>query len=75
MGFRLHVLGAGSILPRQGYGCAGYALCVDGSHEVTLLDRWGGNRPLPRMPKAEVADAILSHALTLRATQPRRVAR
>jgi phosphopantothenoylcysteine decarboxylase/phosphopantothenate--cysteine ligase len=44
-------------------------------NEVTLLDRWGGNRPLPRMPKAEVADAILSHALTLRATQPRRVAR
>jgi phosphopantothenoylcysteine decarboxylase/phosphopantothenate--cysteine ligase len=44
-------------------------------NEVTLLDRWGGNRPLPRMPKADVADAILSHALTLRATQPRRVAR
>jgi phosphopantothenoylcysteine decarboxylase/phosphopantothenate--cysteine ligase len=44
-------------------------------NEVTLLDRWGGNRPLPRMPKAEVADAILSHALTLRATQPQRVSR
>ena len=43
-------------------------------NEVTLLDRWGGNRALPRMPKADVADAILSHALTLRATQPRRVA-
>ena len=38
MGFRLHVLGAGSILPRRGYGCSGYALVVDGSTEVTLLD-------------------------------------
>jgi phosphopantothenoylcysteine decarboxylase/phosphopantothenate--cysteine ligase len=42
-------------------------------NEVTLLDRWGGNRALPRMPKADVADAILSHALALRAAQPRRV--
>ena len=42
-------------------------------NEVALLDRWGGNRALPRMPKAEVADAILSHALALRAAQPRRV--
>src|SRR2546426_2997498 len=32
-----------------------------------LLDRWGGARPLPRMPKAAVADAILSHVLGLRA--------
>jgi phosphopantothenoylcysteine decarboxylase/phosphopantothenate--cysteine ligase len=44
-------------------------------NEVTLLDRWGGNRALPRRPKAEVADAILSHVLTLRATAPRQVAR
>jgi phosphopantothenoylcysteine decarboxylase/phosphopantothenate--cysteine ligase len=44
-------------------------------NEVTLLDRWGGDRALPKMPKAEVADAILTHVLTLRATQPRRVAR
>ena len=36
-------------------------------NEVTLLDRWGGARALPRMPKTEVADAILSHVLTLRA--------
>jgi phosphopantothenoylcysteine decarboxylase/phosphopantothenate--cysteine ligase len=43
-------------------------------NEVTLLDRWGGNRALPRMPKAEVADAILSHVLTLRASQPSRIA-
>jgi phosphopantothenoylcysteine decarboxylase/phosphopantothenate--cysteine ligase len=39
-------------------------------NEVLLLDRWGGRRALPRMPKSEVADAILSHALTLRATAP-----
>ena len=29
-------------------------------NEVLLLDRWGGRRALPRMPKGEVADAILS---------------
>jgi phosphopantothenoylcysteine decarboxylase/phosphopantothenate--cysteine ligase len=43
-------------------------------NEVTLLDRWGGNRALPRLPKADVADAILSHVLTLRAAAPSRVA-
>ena len=36
-------------------------------NEVLLLDRWGGARALPRMPKADVADAILSHVLSLRA--------
>jgi phosphopantothenoylcysteine decarboxylase/phosphopantothenate--cysteine ligase len=36
-------------------------------NEVLLLDRWGGQRALPRMPKADVADAILSHVLALRA--------
>jgi phosphopantothenoylcysteine decarboxylase/phosphopantothenate--cysteine ligase len=36
-------------------------------NEVLLLDRWGGTRALPRMPKAAVADAILSHVLALRA--------
>jgi phosphopantothenoylcysteine decarboxylase/phosphopantothenate--cysteine ligase len=35
-------------------------------NEVLLLDRWGGVRPLPRMPKSDVADAILSHVLSLR---------
>jgi len=35
-------------------------------NEVLLLDRWGGTRELPRMPKAAVADAILSHVLGLR---------
>ena len=37
-------------------------------NEVLLLDRWGGERGLPRMSKAAVADAILSHLLTVRAT-------
>ena len=40
-------------------------------NEVTLLDRWGGAHALPRMPKSEVADAILSHVLTLRAAAVR----
>jgi phosphopantothenoylcysteine decarboxylase/phosphopantothenate--cysteine ligase len=40
-------------------------------NEVTLLDRWGGARALPRMPKSDVADAILSHVLTLRAATVR----
>jgi len=36
-------------------------------NEVLLLDRWGGARALPRMPKGDVAEAILSHVLSLRA--------
>jgi phosphopantothenoylcysteine decarboxylase/phosphopantothenate--cysteine ligase len=36
-------------------------------NEVLLLDRWGGARGLPRMSKAKVADAILSHVVALRA--------
>jgi phosphopantothenoylcysteine decarboxylase / phosphopantothenate---cysteine ligase len=39
-------------------------------NEVLLLDRWGGRRALPRMPKSEVADAILNHAVALRAAAP-----
>jgi phosphopantothenoylcysteine decarboxylase/phosphopantothenate--cysteine ligase len=39
-------------------------------NEVLLLDRWGGRRPLPRMSKGEVADAILGHVLALRASAP-----
>jgi len=35
-------------------------------NEVLLLDRWGGVRPVARMPKSDVADAILSHVLALR---------
>ncbi len=45
-------------------------------NEVLLLDRWGGQKALPRMAKADVADAILSHALALRAAAgARKVAR
>jgi phosphopantothenoylcysteine decarboxylase/phosphopantothenate--cysteine ligase len=44
-------------------------------NEVLLLDRWGGRRPLPRMPKSEVADAILSHAVALRAGAPASLSR
>ena len=44
-------------------------------NEVLLIDRWGGNRALPRMPKADVAEAILTHVLALRATAPRKVSR
>lgn len=36
-------------------------------NEVLLLDRGGGRRALPRMAKSEVADAILSHVVALRA--------
>jgi phosphopantothenoylcysteine decarboxylase/phosphopantothenate--cysteine ligase len=36
-------------------------------NEVLLVDRWGGERRLPRMAKTAVADAILSHVLALRA--------
>ena len=35
-------------------------------NEVLLVDRWSGERRLPRMAKRAVADAILSHVLTLR---------
>ncbi|MEM7305718.1 MAG: MBL fold metallo-hydrolase [Planctomycetota bacterium] len=38
MSARFTVLGAGSILPRAGYGCAGYALRPSAEAPVTLLD-------------------------------------
>lgn len=47
-------------------------------NEVLLVDRWGGERRVPRMAKTAVADAILSHVLDLRAaaaTTPARVHR
>jgi phosphopantothenoylcysteine decarboxylase/phosphopantothenate--cysteine ligase len=44
-------------------------------NEVLLIDRWGGERALPKMSKAAVADAILSHTLSLRAVARDRVAR
>jgi phosphopantothenoylcysteine decarboxylase / phosphopantothenate---cysteine ligase len=39
-------------------------------NEVLLIDRWGGGRALPRMPKAAVADVILDEILALRAAHP-----
>jgi len=38
MSARLICLGAGSILPRPGFGCAGYVLEPEGAGPVTLLD-------------------------------------
>ena len=35
-------------------------------NEVLLLDRWGGTRALPRMPKTDAANMILSHILAVR---------
>jgi phosphopantothenoylcysteine decarboxylase / phosphopantothenate---cysteine ligase len=40
-------------------------------NEVLLIDRWGGTRPLPRMTKSAVADAILSEIVRLRAVAGR----
>jgi phosphopantothenoylcysteine decarboxylase / phosphopantothenate---cysteine ligase len=39
-------------------------------NEVLFIDRWGGSRALPRMPKGAVADAILHEILSLRASHP-----
>jgi len=39
-------------------------------NEVLLIDRWGGGRPLPRLPKTAVADAIFDEILALRAAHP-----
>jgi phosphopantothenoylcysteine decarboxylase/phosphopantothenate--cysteine ligase len=39
-------------------------------NEVLLIDRWGGTRPLPRMPKTALADAILDEIVALRAAHP-----
>ena len=36
-------------------------------NEVLLIDRWGGERRIARMPKTAVADIILGHVLALRA--------
>jgi len=43
-------------------------------NEVLLIDRWGGSRALPRMPKSTVADAILDEIVALRAAHPARKA-
>lgn len=44
-------------------------------NEVLLVDRWGGEQSLPRMSKARIADAILSHIVALRTKVPAKVAR
>ena len=43
-------------------------------NEVLLIDRWGGSRALPRMPKSTVADAILDEIVALRTAHPARKA-
>jgi ribonuclease BN (tRNA processing enzyme) len=60
----LTVLGAGSILPRVGYGCAGYALRPQPGGPVTLLDCGPGSiRALAAagIGIAEVRRVVLSH--------------
>jgi phosphopantothenoylcysteine decarboxylase/phosphopantothenate--cysteine ligase len=39
------------------------------TNQVTLLDRWGAEHPLPLLPKAEVAHHIWDQVLALRARQ------
>ena len=64
MGATLAVLGAGSILPRVGYGCAGYALRPAPGAPVTLLDCGPGSiRALASVgvELGEVERVVLSH--------------
>lgn len=64
MSASLSVLGAGSILPRAGYGCAGYALRPAPGAPVTLLDCGPGSiRGLGSAGIAlgEVRRVVLSH--------------
>jgi phosphopantothenoylcysteine decarboxylase/phosphopantothenate--cysteine ligase len=44
-------------------------------NQVTLLDRWGGAIELPRMPKLDVASAVLDRILVLRAAKPATIRR
>ncbi|MBI4245666.1 MAG: bifunctional phosphopantothenoylcysteine decarboxylase/phosphopantothenate--cysteine ligase CoaBC [Candidatus Rokubacteria bacterium] len=39
-------------------------------NQVLLIDRWGGERALPRMAKSALAGEILSHILAVRAKVP-----
>jgi ribonuclease BN (tRNA processing enzyme) len=58
------VLGAGSILPRVGYGCSGYALRIDGARHVTLFDCGPGTlRALGEagFGVADVRRVVISH--------------
>ena len=64
MGAMLTVLGAGSILPRAGYGCAGYVLRPGPREPVTLLDCGPGSiRALAAAGVAleEVRRVVFSH--------------
>ena len=64
MSATLSVLGAGSILPRVGYGCAGYALRSEPGGPVTLLDCGPGSvRALAGVgiELTEVRRVVLSH--------------
>lgn len=64
MSARLHVLGAGAILPRRDYGCAGYALRATEGGPLTLFDCGPGSvRALGRdgLALTDVRGVILSH--------------
>jgi ribonuclease BN (tRNA processing enzyme) len=64
MSAELCVLGAGSILPRLGYGCAGYALRRGAGRAVTLLDCGPGSVRALASVGVELADVrrvVLSH--------------
>ena len=64
MSATLTVLGAGSILPRAGYGCAGYALRPEARGPVTLLDCGPGtirNLAAAGIALSEVRRVVLSH--------------
>src|SRR5688572_26913771 len=61
---QLTVLGAGSILPRAGYGCAGYALRPAKGARVTLFDCGPGSiRALgaARIDLNEIERVVISH--------------
>jgi ribonuclease BN (tRNA processing enzyme) len=60
----LHVLGAGAILPRVGYGCAGYALEVAPGGPLTLLDCGPGSLRMLAVAGLEVervTRVVLTH--------------
>jgi phosphopantothenoylcysteine decarboxylase/phosphopantothenate--cysteine ligase len=54
------------LLVANDVGQAGIGFDAD-DNQVLLIDRWGGERALPRMAKAALADEILSHVLAVRA--------
>lgn len=72
-GAQLVALGAGSILPRAGYGCAGYAVLDGSGGPATLLDCGPGTLralgacgiPLDRIERVIVSHFHLDHVLDL----------